>query len=234
MLPRLGSCALALAMVAGTAACELPRDPDNTLRRVAGGVMRVGATEAPPWVVAGEDGTEGVDIDLVLGFAASLNARVARHHGSEEQLLEAVEAGELDLVVGGLSTETPWVGRVQLTRPYAVTRILVAVPVGVPVPPDLDGVRVAAEAGTRVPRLVRDAGGIPLRVRDLARASGPVAGDEWQIRDLGLVPTHLVLAEERHVMAINLGENGFGHRLDRYLHGVAEQVRVMLERAAPA
>ncbi len=30
--------------------CQYPRDPDGTLNRVEGGVMRVGVTEADPWV----------------------------------------------------------------------------------------------------------------------------------------------------------------------------------------
>jgi ABC-type amino acid transport substrate-binding protein len=36
-------------------------------------------------------------------------------------LLEALEARELDLVIGGLTSTTPWAGRVALTRPYETT-----------------------------------------------------------------------------------------------------------------
>jgi ABC-type amino acid transport substrate-binding protein len=105
------------------AACGVPRDPEGTLDRATGGTITVGAIEAEPWVVVdGDEPRDGVEVELVERFAASLDADVRWVVGSEEELLSALELGELDLVVGGLTATNPWSGKVTFTRPYA-TRV---------------------------------------------------------------------------------------------------------------
>jgi polar amino acid transport system substrate-binding protein len=44
--------------------CQYPRDPDGTLNRVEGGAMRVGVTEADPWVVLEGASPRGHDPSL--------------------------------------------------------------------------------------------------------------------------------------------------------------------------
>lgn len=99
--------------------CAIPKDPDGTLDDVRGGTLRVGVTAADPWVV---DKAEGVEIELIEDFAATLDAEVRFEDGSEAVLLERLKAGELDLVAGGFDEKTPWITHGAPTRPYLEVR----------------------------------------------------------------------------------------------------------------
>lgn len=114
----------ALAGVLLLAGCaSLPRDPDGTLERVrASGVLRAGASPTQGFVAVDADGVTGPEVELVAGFADGLGARVEWRAGGEEELVTAMEAGELDVLVGGLTEQTPWDDRVSVTRPYLTTR----------------------------------------------------------------------------------------------------------------
>jgi polar amino acid transport system substrate-binding protein len=108
-----------LVVAAALAGCQVPADPDGTLERVRGGTMRVGITTHIPWTEVPDRGApRGVEVTLVQRFARSLNARVRWREGAEAELVEAMKAGELDLVVGGLTGRSPWHKEVALTRPY--------------------------------------------------------------------------------------------------------------------
>jgi len=107
-----------LLMVAG---CGIPHDPRGTLERAKGGKLLVGATASAPWVSFRNDEPEGIEVDLVRGLAHELDATVHWRRGSETELLESVERGELPLVIGGLKASTPWSRQVALTQPYFET-----------------------------------------------------------------------------------------------------------------
>src|SRR5687768_9532904 len=79
----------------------IPRDPEGTLDRVRGGVLRAGFTVAHPWATGPESGPDGIEVDLVEAFAEELGATVEWTEGSEAELFEALEVRALDLVVGG-------------------------------------------------------------------------------------------------------------------------------------
>jgi polar amino acid transport system substrate-binding protein len=111
--------ALALVGAVLLAGCQVPADPDGTLDRVSGGTMRVGITESPPWTELRDGGRTGIEVDLAEDFARSLDARVEWTEGSEADLVEALERGELDLVIGGLTMRSPWSKHAAFTRPYA-------------------------------------------------------------------------------------------------------------------
>lgn len=230
--PRKASLRGAVAAAVLLLACGIPRDPEGTLERVQGGRMRVGITERPPWATV-EDGTPaGVEVELVEGFARSLDAEIDWFPGSEAELLTALEKRELDLVIGGFTDDDPWALKVAFTQPYATIRVVVGAQPGRAPPADLSGVRVAARAGTEVPRLVEDAGGIPVRVTDISEAEGLVAGEEWEVRAIGFSPGTAMLDESRHAMAAPLGENAWLVRLERYLSQEAAFVDELLLRHA--
>jgi polar amino acid transport system substrate-binding protein len=112
-----------VALVAGVlASCGLsvPTDPNGTLDRVTGATLRVGVSPNPPWtdVTQGSEPT-GTEVVLVREFAATLPAEVSWTVGGEEALITALEHGELDLVIGGLTADTPWEKHVAITKPYA-------------------------------------------------------------------------------------------------------------------
>jgi hypothetical protein len=112
------ACALVLLSLTGCGAA-VPTDPDGTLERARGGVLRVGVTDNGRWVGVREgDDPVGTEPDLVRSFAAVIDADVAWTSGSEQELVRELEDGELDLVVGGLTDDTPWSEKAGMTRPY--------------------------------------------------------------------------------------------------------------------
>jgi polar amino acid transport system substrate-binding protein len=107
-----------VAVCAAAAGCAgLPRDPEGTLDRVRGGRLRVGLIEHPPWVVRTSGEPAGVEVDLVCRLAAELGATPEWSWGGEQHL-EALERYQLDLVVGGITRDTPWKNRIGLAGPY--------------------------------------------------------------------------------------------------------------------
>ena len=131
-------------------ACGLPRDPESTLERVRGGTLRVGFVVDTPWVTAVGQGAGGVEGALVAELARGLGARVSWTHGSETPLLTALHDGELDLVIAGLTSESPWAAKASFTRPYYVDTTtvngeLAEVPHVVAVPPGENAWQVHVE-----------------------------------------------------------------------------------------
>lgn len=210
---RLPALLAAAVLLAG---CALPRDPEGTLARVQGATLRAGVTEAEPWARTGDGAPAGVEVALVERFAEELGAEVRWFDGSEAELVEALHVHELDLVIGGLTADTPWQAQAAVTRPYLVTRTVVAVEPGTSLPPDLEGLEVAVEDGSAAAQWLARRGAVPVRVPDLADAGGPVAVDDWLLDDLGLAG-QTTLAESEHVVLVPLGENAFQVRLERFL-----------------
>ena len=108
ILPLLAACA------------SVPADPEGTLERVEGGTLRVGVSNSPPFTeVGGSGGPAGSEVELVRKFADSLDAEVEFSEAGEETLMQQLSEGDLDLVIGGLSSSSPWTDMAALTRPYA-------------------------------------------------------------------------------------------------------------------
>lgn len=105
--------------------CDLPRDPEGTLERVRGGRLRVGVTAHVPWTDWENDGrgrrVSGIEVELVKRFATEMNAEIDWIRGSESELLTSLENYDVDLVLGGLTDDTPWSDRVGLSRTFAET-----------------------------------------------------------------------------------------------------------------
>jgi polar amino acid transport system substrate-binding protein len=99
-------------------ACGLPRDPDDTLKRVQGGTLRVGIAEHRPWTVDSAGTYAGVEAEMVRELARELDARVVWRSGGESVLLPMLHQRKLDLVIAGLDAATPWSKTVGITRPY--------------------------------------------------------------------------------------------------------------------
>jgi polar amino acid transport system substrate-binding protein len=210
-----------VACVVLLAGCGMPRDPEGTLERVAGGTMRVGVTENQPWTAVDDrDQPSGVEVQLVERLAAELGAEVEWVHGSEAELFADLQARTVDLVIGGLTTDNPWLTEAAPTRPYVTTRIVVATLDGTLPDSGIAGLRVAAEQGGEATRLLEKADAIPLPADDLGAmvaAGMPVAVDDWLLDDLGLADTGVHLRERQHVMAVPAGENGWLVELERFL-----------------
>jgi ABC-type amino acid transport substrate-binding protein len=100
--------------------CDLPRDPEGTFTRVEGGTMRVGISENPPWVLIQNGEPSGIEVQLMRKFAQLLEAGIEWRLDSETRLMNALQMGKLDVVVGGLKESTPWSSHVGMTRPYVM------------------------------------------------------------------------------------------------------------------
>jgi polar amino acid transport system substrate-binding protein len=236
--PRSGLAVLiaAVLLAVGVAGCGIPRDPESTLDRVRGGTLRAGITANEPWTTLEGGRPGGVEVELVEQFANELGARVEWVDGSDAELIGALEVRELDLVVGGLTADTPWQSKAAITRSYATARVVVAVPASQPPPGDIAGLRVAVEAGSDAAGILEDkTDAVPVRVPDVTQVKGSaVAVDEWLLDNLGLRDTGVHLSKAKHVMATPLGENAFLVRLERFLIAHQAQVPALLDAAAAA
>lgn len=228
-MTRLTAVLIALFM----ASCGLPRDPEGTLERVRGGSMRVGVSSSDPWTTWPGDEPSGVEVDLVEDFAADVDSEVVWVEGSEAEVIEALEVGELDLVIGGLTSTSPWSKTAALTHPYITTKVVVAVPEGPAIPNDIADLDVAVERGTAAAGILEKTDAHPVIVEDVASAEGPVAVENWLLDDLGLVETGVTLEETDHVMAVRMGENAWMTELESWVLERQEVVEQLLDRVEP-
>jgi polar amino acid transport system substrate-binding protein len=228
---------VALLLAAIAAGCQYPRDPDGTLNRVDGGVMRVGVTAADPWVLLdGDRPVGGAEVELARRFARDVGARIAWVQGSEEELVDAAKEGQVDLIVGGLTSKSRWKKDVAFTRPYVEARAVVGIPPGESYPDDFEGVPVAVELGSEEEGLLEQrTDARVVRVRDLAARRGrPAAVPHYLLDDLGLTDSGTELDESEHVMAVKLGENAFLVRLERFLLNREDEIeRLLVEEGRP-
>jgi polar amino acid transport system substrate-binding protein len=215
----------------GVACGGLPRDPEGTLRRVQGGRLRVGLVEHPPWVVRTPGEPAGAEVELVRRFAAELNATPEWHWGGEQRQMEALERFELDLLVGGVTDQTPWSKYVGLTGPYFEETYAVGFPGSPPPPKNLKGVEVTVREGDPAAYYLTKEGAAAVRVIKLEPVNGPVAAPTWELERMGLVPSATELHSEKHVMAVAPGENGFLKRLEEFLSRERPRVKELLQRS---
>lgn len=107
-----------LTVLISSCGLTVPTDPDGTLDSVRGAAMQVGVS--PDEGLVDVDGAEpsGPLVELAEDFAESLDTRIEWTVGSEETLVGGLEAGDLDLAIGGFTDQTPWADRVGVTRGY--------------------------------------------------------------------------------------------------------------------
>ena len=187
--------------------------------------MRVGLVANEPWTrMDGEP--SGVEVELVEDFAVELDAETVYVRGTTPELLEATRQGEVDVLIGSFTTESPGVREQKeagITRAYLATRFVVGVPAGEETFDELSGREIAVQRIDTTAAHLREEGAVPVRVEDLSVADLPVAAHEWQIEEWGFEPTGIELPAEEHVMAVPLGENGWLVRLERFLHEHREE-----------
>ena len=220
---------LVLSVVAQFGCASLPRDPKETLRQLQSRPIRVGLVEHPPWVVRTNDEPAGVEVDLIRNFASQLGTTPDWHWGGEQEQMEALEHYQLDVVLGGLTDETPWRKYVGITRPYFEETYRVATPQGSQLQ-NLKGAEVWVEQGEAVGAKLEKKGARVVRVDDLTRANGAVAAPDWQIEQMGLAGTNQELDSFKHVLAVPPGENGFLKRLDEFLYTKRFEVKNLLQQ----
>lgn len=110
---------VALAAVLSGCGLTIPADPDGSLTRIDGGVLRAGVAEEPGLAEMNDGELEGPLVDLIEEFADEHAATVQWSAASEESLVVALEDGNLDIAIGGMTDQTAWVDRAGVTRGYS-------------------------------------------------------------------------------------------------------------------
>lgn len=116
---RLPSLLLSLVFATTAGCTRYPADPEHTTDRVRGGVMRVGVIHDPPFTsLRDAPQPRGSEVRMVRALAQSLDARVDWSEGGEDELLDELQHFRLDLVIGGVTPQSPWREHVALSLPY--------------------------------------------------------------------------------------------------------------------
>jgi polar amino acid transport system substrate-binding protein len=226
---------LAVGLTVALCGCPYPRDPEGTLDRVRGGVLRVGVTQADPWVTVDDQGVpSGVEVELVTRFAETVDAEVEWVEGSESELMEALHGRQLDVVIAGLTRQSEWQRVAALTRPFVTTQVVIGAPderTAARLSEDLGGERIAVEANSaEAAKLEEDTDAVVVPVDDLTAVDGPAAVPDYLLDDLGLVRTDAELDEHEQAMAVPMGENAFLVALERFLLDREGEAARILER----
>ncbi|QXT62301.1 hypothetical protein [Tessaracoccus palaemonis] len=108
---------LACCLVIGCGV-TIPHDPDGALDRITGTTLRVGASPAQGLVRVDGAHVTGPLPDLVDEFAATRDADIEFTVLGEEEIVDALEAGRIDLGIGPMTDESPWTERASQTRGY--------------------------------------------------------------------------------------------------------------------
>jgi polar amino acid transport system substrate-binding protein len=216
---RLSAVIAVLVAVALLAGCQYPRDVEGTLDRVEGGTMRVGVSDNEPWVNL--DGSEpaGVEPTIVRRFAETIDAEIHWVQGDSEELVEALERGQLDVVIAGITRTSLYKRKAALTRPYVDTELLLAHPKGEEMPDEDHDVRIAVESDSQEAGLLdhkTDYG--LLELDSLEGVNRPALVWDYWLDDLPhMESTGEDLIDEEHALAVRLGENAFMTELERFL-----------------
>jgi polar amino acid transport system substrate-binding protein len=211
-------CSLLLIAAVALAGCQYPRDVEGTLDRVDGGTMRVGVSDNEPWVNLDGSQPTGVEPEIIRRFAETIDAEVQWVQGDSEELVEALESGQLDVVIAGITRTSEYRRKVGLTRPYVDTELLLSHPPGQKMPDESHDVRVAVEADSQAAGLLDHKTDFDALERDsLAGVRGPALVWDYWLDDLDLESTGEDLIDEEHTIAVRFGENAFMVELERFL-----------------
>jgi polar amino acid transport system substrate-binding protein len=214
-----------------SASCNFPRDPRGTLEGVQNGTMRVGIVDNDPWTQMEDGRASGIEVELLKDFARELGADTTFVPGTTPELLEASKEAEVDVLVGGFTSTSPGVSEGKeagVTGTYLTTRFVVGVPPGTHAFDDLSGRKIAVERIDGTAALLKEEGAVPVPVDDLSAAEMPVVAYEWQLKAWGFEPSGVELPEEKHIMAVPLGENGWLVALERFLREHREEAEELL------
>lgn len=197
--------------------CQFPRDVDGTLEKVQNGILKVGVTENPPWVIRTNSGAAGIEPEIILALAETLNAEVHWYWDNETELLQALSERQVDVVIGGLIKESPLKKLVTFTKPYYRNRITVGFPAPHSIPSTLEDVEVAVPVVNQINKTLTSRGAIP-KPMETINPNMPVAHPEWWLKANGYQVGPWTLLTQKHVMAVSKGENAFLMKLQRHLN----------------
>jgi polar amino acid transport system substrate-binding protein len=219
---------LTCGVLLSPACTNLPRDPKSTLQEIQRRPVRVGLLENAPWVVRVGSEPAGAEVELIREFAAQLGTTPEWHWGGEDEQFEALEHYGLDLVIGGLSSRTPWKSKIGLTSPYFSETIRVGSRESQTVD-SLKGMTIVV-LNQQTAVLVVAKGAKAIRVNHHTEMTGLVAGPDWQLQQLNVSQSHMKLDSMKHVIAVPPGENALIKRLDEFLYSKRDNLLGLLQQ----
>lgn len=226
--------ALLLVIGLGIAGCQYPKDMNDSLTTIRGGVLHVGVTENPPWVMKRGDEAYGVEPELIRGIAEQLNAEVRWHWGTESQLVRALEQFQVRLVAGGLTQSTPLSKHAALTNAFFTSENRVGFRADIAPPASLKNIEVGVNFVSGLTSKLQAEGAKPRYLDELPHSPIPVAAPTWRLQAYDLTPGPQILSKHKHVMALPKGENAWMLELQRYLnrpHSIAERLTSLVREA---
>lgn len=199
--------------------CQFPGNPEGTLDRVEGGTLRVGVIEDPPWVDLSHPEPRGVEPDLVREFAGELGAEIEWVEETDTELFAALRGFQLDLVIGGLTTASPYAVEAAFTRPDADTEVEIGVPPGAEFTDELGGERIWVRRHSSAAALLKqeEEDAIPIVFDHLRQVDAAALLESWEIEALGYESTDYILRDDEHAFAAAAGENTFLVELEDFL-----------------
>ena len=210
--------------------CRYPQDVEGTLDKVRDGVLEVGVTENPPWVIRTNGRAEGLEPEIVRRLADQLNAEVRWHWGSESELFRALEQFQLDLIIGGIA-KNKWVSKAAApTKPYVKVRSTVGFPEGQAIPDSLEGLTVGVLPVNHLSKPLSEKGAVPEKRTEPQQPDGAFAGPGWWLRANGYHPGPFKLITDKHVMLLPKGENAWMLVVQKHLNsltGVEQRLQQM-------
>lgn len=116
MIRKLALFGLMLLSLTVTAAEPAQR---NFQKIISSGELRIGVAILPPWVMRAKDGQLiGAEIDMGRRLAADMGIKSTFGVYDWEQLIPALEKGEIDIIVSGMAIKPNRALRVSFSRPY--------------------------------------------------------------------------------------------------------------------
>lgn len=195
-----------------------PKDPENSLEKALNGTLKVGIADSPDRCMYNDGNPQGIEVDLIKGFAQSINAKVEWVPGSQEDISNLLKEYELDLGIGGFSKKTPLKRHVGLTRPYDVEKIKVAAPSVMQLPDKVKDKEVVVKKGSAALVAVKKKGGIPVPVDSIIEIDFLMAASEDKITESTTNISAYDLDKIKHVIAVPRGENALLKKLEDYIY----------------
>jgi len=171
----------------------------------------------------------GAETELVRRLAGELKATPEWIWGGEQRHFEALERFELDLVVGGITDDTPWRDRIGMTGEFIKDRLTVGFPAATP-PSNLKGLRVQVKSGEVAAAFLRKKGAVPIPVGELKSSEGPAAAPDWHLEAIGLTPTNEDFQKRKHIWGAPPGENAWIKRIEEFFDSQRGEVKGLLQR----
>ncbi|GAA0189217.1 hypothetical protein GCM10009122_49160 [Fulvivirga kasyanovii] len=197
--------------------CNYPQDPDHTLDKIKNQTIRVGISESPGLTIVDDDQPSGTEVELIKGYAQTINSQIEWIEGSQELIVELLKEHEVDVAIGGYSKQTAFKKHIGLTRPYKTERIKVGATDKSKIPDEIEGKEIVVEKASHALVAVVKHKGIPIWKDRVIQTDGLVAGSEEDLISQGLFVSEYNLGTVEHVIAIPKGENGLLKSIENYI-----------------